>query len=111
MIDRLRTLLSPRIAYCILLPVTILLLLLSLFLPALTPGFWICLTVLLLYACRPGSLMHQITMEDTSAAKRLLTALVAIVTVSICILPMDQFPLWHLKRKTQQKFKYSIFCQ
>jgi len=36
MIDKLRELLSPRIIYSILIPVTILLLLLSLFLPVIT---------------------------------------------------------------------------
>jgi len=53
------------------------------------------MAALLLYACRPGSLMHRITMEDSSAPKRIMTVLVALVTVAVCILPMDQFPLWN----------------
>ena len=95
MIEHLRPLLSPRFVYPVLIPATILTLLLSLFLSALAPAFWILAVVLLLYACRPGSMMHQITMEHSSSAKRLLTILVALWTVAVCVLPMDQFPLWN----------------
>lgn len=95
MIKRLRALLSPSLVYWTLLPATCFTLILSLFLPALTALFWIFLTVVFLYACRPGSLMHRITMEQTISAKGLLTILVALCTVAVCVLPMDQFPLWN----------------
>lgn len=95
MINKLRTLLKPQLIYCILLPLTAISYLLRLFLPEMATASRIFLGLSLLYACRPGSLMHSITMEDSSMPKRLLTALVALVTVAICILPMDQFPLWN----------------
>lgn len=95
MIERLRELLPPRSVYCILIPVTTLFFLLSVYLTELTPVYWLFLALLLLYTCRPSSLMHKITMEDSSAAKRLLTILVVLCTVAACVLPMDQFPLWN----------------
>lgn len=57
--------------------------------------FWILAVVLFLYACRPDSLMHRIKTKHSFLAKRLFTVLVALLTVAVCILPMNLFSLWN----------------
>lgn len=51
--------------------------------------------VLLVYICRPGSALYTITMEAWTTPKRLCAALVALLTVLACVLPMAQFSLWN----------------
>ena len=47
------------------------------------------------FAARPSSKMHLSTIADWDLTKRLLSILVALVTIACCILPMDQLPLWN----------------
>lgn len=57
----------------------------------LLPGF----VVLFVYLCRPSSKLHTITAEQDTVKKMLCTILVAILTICVCILPMDNFSLWN----------------
>ena len=58
-------------------------------------ALWICLAVLIAYVCRPGSELHTYTMEKQTLFKRGVTLLVALLTVAVCILPMNLFSLWN----------------
>lgn len=51
--------------------------------------------VLLLFVLRPNSLLHTFTVENTDWRKTLCSILMAVVTVAVCVLPMDKLPLWN----------------
>lgn len=51
--------------------------------------------ILFLFAFRPGSVLHTVTVKNTSLPKTLCTVLAALTTISACVLPMDQLPLWN----------------
>lgn len=50
---------------------------------------------LILFACRPGSALHTVTVEKSSLPQMLCTILVAFITISACIIPMDRLPIWN----------------
>ena len=50
---------------------------------------------LLVFACRPSSQLHSVCLEGDSKLKTGITILVAVVTIAICVLPMDWLPLWN----------------
>lgn len=50
---------------------------------------------LFLYFFRPDSKLHQFTVSDDFKKKSLSTILVIVLTISICILPMDDFSIWN----------------
>ncbi len=58
------------------------------------PGYT-CLLVLALFALRPDSAVYTVTLEKNGYIKKLLTLLVALITVAACILPMDMLPIWN----------------
>lgn len=99
MIDKLRrrlaVLLQPQWFY----PVWLLAMLYVFFVTAaftdrllwLLPGF----VVLLLYCCRPSSKLHTVSVEGNSVKKTVCTVLVAVLTISACIIPMSALPLWN----------------
>lgn len=51
--------------------------------------------VVLLVAARPRSALHTPTVERLGLYKTLLTLLVALVTIAVCVRPMDKLPLWN----------------
>ena len=51
--------------------------------------------VVLLVAVRPKSSLHIPTMERTNLFKALLTVLVALITIAVCLRPMDKLSLWN----------------
>ena len=58
------------------------------------PGYT-CLLVLILFALRSNSAVYAATMEKGGYMKKLVTLLVALITVAGCILPMDMLPIWN----------------
>lgn len=50
---------------------------------------------LFLYFFRPSSKLHTISVTDAVKKKTLATILVLVLTISICILPMNDFALWN----------------
>ncbi|MBO5322681.1 MAG: hypothetical protein J6A88_01080 [Oscillospiraceae bacterium] len=50
---------------------------------------------LFLYFFRPSSKFHRFTLTDSFKKKTLATILVIVLTISICILPMNDFDLWN----------------
>lgn len=51
--------------------------------------------VLFLYVCRPGSEMHNLTVEEKTVSKSICTVAAAILLIAACVLPMAVFPLWN----------------
>lgn len=60
------------------------------FLPSYT-----CMLVLILFALRSNSAVYTVTLEKNGYIKKLFTLLVAMVTIAVCILPMDVLPIWN----------------
>lgn len=58
-------------------------------------AMWLLVAALFLYAARPRSLMHRIKVKHSFWVKRLFTILIALLTVAVCILPMNLFPIWN----------------
>ncbi len=58
------------------------------------PGYT-CLLALIVFALRPGSAVYAVTLEKGGYIRKLLTLLVALITISACILPMDMLPIWN----------------
>ena len=58
---------------------------------------WLLLGVipLLVFVCRPASQMHKVCVEGDSKLKTAITVVVAVITVSVCVLPMNWLPLWN----------------
>ena len=50
---------------------------------------------LFLYFFRPGAKLHQFTVSETFKKKTLATVLVLVLTIAVCILPMNDFALWN----------------
>ena len=87
--------LKPVYIYCVLGAVALLTLVLSFFWDAIKSVPFLSFAVLVVYACRPGSQMHQVSVHDSNLWKRILTVLIAAVTIALCVLPMSLFPLWN----------------
>ena len=51
--------------------------------------------VLFLFAVRPSSPLHGLTVARFGKTKRICTLLVAAITIAACVLPMDKLPLWN----------------
>lgn len=51
--------------------------------------------VLLAFACRPGSKLYSITLEREDMTRTACSFLLAVCTMLVCVLPMDEFPLWN----------------
>ncbi len=65
---------------------------------ALTAGIWWVfagLGAILLFAFRPGSVLHRATMETCQRWKVLVAVLAAAATSIACLLPMGVFPIWN----------------
>lgn len=93
--EKLRALLKPCNVYAALTVAAAISIWVSLFWSAARGLFWISLAALVLYACRPGSKLYALPTEKSMLPKQLVTVLVAVVTVAMCVLPMDLFPLWN----------------
>ena len=55
----------------------------------------ICLGALFVYAFRPSAMVHMITLENRNVYKTLCSVLVAAATIGVCVMPMDQLPIWN----------------
>lgn len=55
----------------------------------------VCLLALIVFCFRPSSALHRVTLEHSGMVKRLITLLVVVVTIAVCVLPMDALPLWN----------------
>ena len=53
------------------------------------------LAAMLLLIVRPGAAMHRHTVDEAFPKKTLSTVLVLILTISLCVLPMNDLPLWN----------------
>ncbi len=51
--------------------------------------------VLLLFAFRPGSAVHRVTVRKMTPRMILCTLLAAAITSAVCILPMGALPIWN----------------
>lgn len=58
------------------------------------PGY-LCLLGLILFVFRSGSAVYKVTLERCGYIKKLFALLVAVVTIAVCVLPMDMLPLWN----------------
>lgn len=52
-------------------------------------------SIMLLYACRPMSWLHRITMEKNGFLKHYFTGFVVFCTLYACVAPMDNLKLWN----------------
>ena len=59
------------------------------------PWLYLGIFIILILALRPGSHLHSRTMESTAPYQTICTVLIAIITIAVCILPMDKLPLWN----------------
>jgi len=59
--------------------------------------FWgyVCLFVLLVFILRGNSPVYKPTLENRRWLKNIVTLLLALVTLTACIAPMDMLPLWN----------------
>jgi len=51
--------------------------------------------VLLLFVFRPNSILHKKNLEKHAVNQVLGAVLAATITIGVCVLPMDQLPLWN----------------
>lgn len=56
---------------------------------------YLAVGVLFLFAVRPSSSLHGLTVARFGAVKGVVTVLVALITMAACVLPMDKLPLWN----------------
>ena len=56
---------------------------------------YITLAAIFVYAFRPNSALHGLTLENKNLSKTVCSVLVAAATIAVCVLPMDQLPLWN----------------
>lgn len=56
---------------------------------------WLVLAVPVLVIFRPGSRLYSKTFDSTNLMQKIVTALTAAVTIGVCVLPMNQLPLWN----------------
>lgn len=54
-----------------------------------------CLFVLLMFILRHNSPVYKITLEDSRLIKNIVTIVVALVTLTACVAPMDMLPIWN----------------
>ena len=59
--------------------------------------FWLYISIgaLIVYIFYPGSVLHRFTCENRNALKIAIAVLVAGVTITLCVLPMDNLSLWN----------------
>ena len=73
------------------------------------PGYG-CLLVLIAFALRSGSAVYAVTLEKNGFFQRMLTLLVALVTIAACVLPMDMLPLWN-GEKPAHRNQYELMAE
>ena len=56
---------------------------------------YICLAALFVYTFRPSAMAHRITLENRNLCKKVCSVVVAAATIGVCVLPMDQLPIWN----------------
>ncbi len=56
---------------------------------------YIGIAAAVLFAVRPGSPLHRITVEKDTAGKTVCTVITAAVTVAACVFPMSLSPVWN----------------
>jgi len=60
---------------------------------------YIALIIMLLYAVRPTSRLHNGLFADSDTSHRLMTAAICVATIFVLVLPMDKIPLWNGSEK------------